>query len=174
MGSWRTTGNCLSSGIAAQIKELLPMDRVALFYGFEPNRSGFLRCPFHKEKSASCKLYEERFVCFGCGAKGSVIDFVMLLFDLSFPQAIVRLNSDFSLALSSERPSPLRRSEILTERRREAEECKRQEDEYRAMTNRYRELWEAKKAGYDHPLYAEAVKKLDYLDYWFETHQLGR
>ncbi|MEG1684046.1 MAG: CHC2 zinc finger domain-containing protein [Oscillospiraceae bacterium] len=150
------------------------MDRVVRFYGFEVNRSGFLRCPFHQEKTASCKLYDKNFVCFGCGKKGSVIDFVMALYDITFQQAVLRLNADFCLGLSGDLPSPLARSKLLAERRREAQERKRAEDAYTAMTNRYRDLWEAKKAGYEHPLYAEACKNLDYLDDWLETHQPGR
>ena len=71
------------------------------YYGIETNRSGFCRCPFHQERSASFKAYSGNhgFFCFGCSAHGSVIDFVMLYFGLSFKDAIAKINEDFSLGL---------------------------------------------------------------------------
>lgn len=46
--------------------------------GHELRRAGanwFCHCPFHEEKSGSCKVDEERFKCFGCGASGDVFDY---------------------------------------------------------------------------------------------------
>ncbi len=53
-------------------------------------------CPFHQEKKASFCIYpdQERFVCWGCGAKGDVIDFIMTKRGLSFVQAIRYLKVD--------------------------------------------------------------------------------
>ena len=50
-------------------------------------------CPFHKEKSPSFTVNEEKgfYHCFGCQAHGSVFDFVMENEGLSFPEAIERL-----------------------------------------------------------------------------------
>lgn len=91
------------NNIAQTIKETLSMAEVAERYGFNPNRSGFIRCPFHAgDNSASLKIYPRKgggFFCFGCQASGSVIDFVMRIFDCSFQDAMKRLNSDFNLGL---------------------------------------------------------------------------
>lgn len=86
---------------ASEIKSLVTMEQVARFYGLEINRTGFCRCPFHAEKTASMKIYPGAggFHCFGCGAHGSVIDFVEKFFDLSFSDSIVKINADFSLGL---------------------------------------------------------------------------
>jgi DNA primase len=91
---------------AQKIRESLSMKQVAGYYGFIPDRSGFISCPFHAEKTASCKVYEgsRGFSCFGCGKHGSVLDFVMNLFEINFSQALLRLNNDFGLNLTSERP----------------------------------------------------------------------
>uniref|UniRef100_UPI00386535E3 CHC2 zinc finger domain-containing protein n=1 Tax=Ruminococcus sp. TaxID=41978 RepID=UPI00386535E3 len=72
------------------------------FYGFQPNRAGFITCPFHSEKTASLKIYANgrRFKCFGCGEGGSVIDFVMKIENLPFKGAIIKLNDVFNLGLS--------------------------------------------------------------------------
>ena len=45
----------------------------------------------------SLKLNEDYFYCFGCGAKGDVIDFVARLLDLSAYEAAQRLAADFGL-----------------------------------------------------------------------------
>ena len=74
------------------------MDEVVRHYGFEPNRAGFMRCPFHQgDHTASLKIYagDRGWHCFGCNSGGSVIDFVMRLYDINFRQAVLRLDLDF-------------------------------------------------------------------------------
>ena len=47
------------------------------------------RCPFHNEKTPSCVVYpDNHFHCFGCGANGTVIDYVMLSRKCSIKDAI--------------------------------------------------------------------------------------
>lgn len=154
------------------------MDQVARYYGFTPNRAGYICCPFHREKTPSMKIYPGAggFHCFGCGAGGSVIDFVMRLFNLSYSQAVVRLSSDFRLGLTTQRPTRQEASRIIRERRREAEEKERRAAEYQAMAAEHRYWWEAQKQfEYPHPLYAEAVKRLPYLEWWLDENlELGR
>lgn len=85
---------------AESIKARLSMRMVAERYGLEPGRSGYIACPFHAEHTPSLKVYDrpgQGFYCFGCGAGGDVIRFVMRLFRITFPQAMVRLNTDFDL-----------------------------------------------------------------------------
>ena len=50
-------------------------------------------CPFHNEKTASFSVSETKqfYYCFGCGAKGNVIDFLMEFLNLSYPEAIRNL-----------------------------------------------------------------------------------
>jgi DNA primase len=51
-------------------------------------------CPSHSEKTPSCKVSIEKqtFHCFGCGAHGDVISFVMALHGLSFRAALKYLH----------------------------------------------------------------------------------
>jgi len=141
-------------------------------YGFEPNRAGFIPCPFHQEKTASLKLYPEDrgWHCFGCGEGGTTIDFVMKFLKLSFPAAMDRLNTDFHLGLGDTCPEPAE----LEERRREAQRRARELDTYRTEYDKrciiHRAYWEAKKVGPASPLYAEACRELPALEYWFDTH----
>ena len=55
-------------------------------------RSGkdwFCRCPFHSEKTASFKVSPDGYYyCFGCGAKGDVINFVMEFEKVTFQEAV--------------------------------------------------------------------------------------
>ncbi len=56
-------------------------------------------CPFHKEKTPSFSVNEERqfYHCFGCGAHGNALTFVMNLENLSFREAVKKLGTDFGV-----------------------------------------------------------------------------
>lgn len=58
-------------------------------------------CPFHKEKSPSFTVNDEKgfFHCFGCGAHGDVIGFVMEHEHLRYPEAIEKLAGLAGLAI---------------------------------------------------------------------------
>ena len=77
------------------------MTTAAEFYGFHANRSGYICCPFHGERTPSCKIYDGTggWHCFGCGEGGSVIDFVEKYFGLTFLDACKKINEDFRLGL---------------------------------------------------------------------------
>ena len=47
-------------------------------------------CPFHSEKTPSCTVYADNgsFYCFGCGAGGDVITFVMKIENLDYIEAV--------------------------------------------------------------------------------------
>ena len=63
-------------------------------------------CPFHKEKTPSFTVNEDKgfFHCFGCGAHGDVIGFLMRDEGLSFPEAVERLAADAGLQLPARDP----------------------------------------------------------------------
>jgi DNA primase len=50
-------------------------------------------CPFHQEKTASFAVHPVRqiFHCFGCGAGGDVFKFIMLIENVTFPEAVERV-----------------------------------------------------------------------------------
>ena len=58
-------------------------------------------CPFHEEKTPSFSVNPERgfYHCFGCGAGGSVFDFVMKVEGLSFPEAVECLARRYGITL---------------------------------------------------------------------------
>ena len=63
-------------------------------------------CPFHNEKTPSFTVNEEKgfYHCFGCGAHGDVIEFVMRSDNLPFPEAVERLAEDIGLAVPESSP----------------------------------------------------------------------
>lgn len=88
-------------GYAEDIKGMITMPEVARMYGLQVDRAGFAKCPFHSEKTGSFKVYKGQggYHCFGCGESGDVIDFVQKYFNLSFREALSKLNDDFHLGL---------------------------------------------------------------------------
>lgn len=113
--------------LAERLKEVLTMDDVLERYGFHIGYNRRMRCPFHEEKTASFLVHrnDRSWKCYGCGAGGTVIDFVMQLHDINFGQACIRLNSDFNLGLTDERPNK------AEERRRRAQDFQKRQHEKR-------------------------------------------
>ena len=56
------------------VKAAVPLPEAARRFGLEPNRGGFVRCPFHEDHTPSLRLYEDHYYCFGCHAHGDVVD----------------------------------------------------------------------------------------------------
>src|SRR5271154_4635382 len=58
-------------------------------------------CPFHKEKSPSFKVENERrtYKCFGCGAGGDAFKWVVETEGLTFPEAVERLAGEAGVEL---------------------------------------------------------------------------
>lgn len=68
------------------------------------------RCPFHNDKTPSFSVNASKglYHCFGCGAGGSMFDFVMALENLTFPEAVRELAARVGMEIphSSEPPDP--------------------------------------------------------------------
>lgn len=61
-------------------------------------------CPFHKEKTPSFSVQPERqfYYCFGCGAGGNAIGFIMNFDQVDFPQAVESLARDNGMEVPRE------------------------------------------------------------------------
>ena len=84
--------------IYENIKAAISVKQAAEHYGLKAGRNSMACCPFHSDRHPSLKLNEDYFFCFGCGAKGDVIDLVVRLFDLSGYEAAQKLTADFGIA----------------------------------------------------------------------------
>lgn len=76
-----------------EIKRTITPIEAARRYGSV--KHGFMRCPFHADRTPSLKLYGDHFHCFGCGAHGDVIDLTTALLGCSESEAARRLEADF-------------------------------------------------------------------------------
>ena len=70
-------------------------------------------CPFHNEKTPSFTVSREKqfYHCFGCGAHGSAIGFLMNYRSLAFPEAVEELAMAAGLEIPYEASEPSRRQE---------------------------------------------------------------
>ena len=84
---------------AQTIRDSISAQEIAARYGYQPNRGGYIPCPFHAEKTASLKLHKSGWYCYGCGKGGSVIDFVMLHESYTFAQAVKAIDESMQLGL---------------------------------------------------------------------------
>ena len=66
------------------------------------------RCPFHDEKTPSFSVSPDKqfYYCFGCGAGGNALGFVMDYENLEFPQAVETLASSVGLEVPVEETRP--------------------------------------------------------------------
>ena len=176
---------------AREIKSRLTMPEMMLHYGFELDRAGFCKCPLHSEKSGSFKAYpgDRGFSCFGCGAHGSVIDFVMLYFGLSFKDALVKINEDFSLGLpigeKLDRRTQLEMNKSAFDRKRkiEAEKKRREQiendywtafDEWKRLDDNKRNYAPKTPTEPLHPLFVEAIKNISGAEYNLSCAEIAR
>jgi DNA primase len=76
-------------------------------------------CPFHRDTKPSCSINLERriFHCFGCGARGSVLDFVAKIESISIRDAAARVEKICGLRSDA---SPPRRSPAMGDAPRSA------------------------------------------------------
>lgn len=85
-----------------EIKDLYSMRDILERYGLpQPNRVGFICCPFHKEKTGSMKIYPKDFHCFGCGAHGDIFTFVQMMDGISFKEAFKELGGETDNSFST-------------------------------------------------------------------------
>ena len=129
-----------SINVSQTIKERLTCHDFLTGVGVRIDRSGKAICPFHGERTASLKVYDDPkrgWHCFGCGAGGSVIDMAMLWYGADYKQTTSRLNEDFGLNL------PLDQRLSRQEYRAINEEIERQREERKALQRRADEAHKA-------------------------------
>lgn len=87
-----------------EILETISMQDILGKYGIE-TRNNMFKCPFHGEdKHPSAKAYEKSYHCFCCGNTGDTIRFVENYFNLSFKEAMQKINIDFNMGLDPDTP----------------------------------------------------------------------
>lgn len=87
------------------VKSTVTPKMAAEHFWLSVSRNGMVCCPFHDDRHPSMKLNEDYFYCFGCGAKGDVIDFTSKLFGITSLEAAQKLSADFGV--QKDKPSIL-------------------------------------------------------------------
>lgn len=114
--------------VIREVNELLSMPNVARFLGFEPDSKGFIKSPFHAEKTASCKLYPEPgrgFYDFSSGTGGDCIRFVSLTQGVDSWTACKLMAEAFNLPISLENSSLTRQKVRELKQQRENDQRRR-------------------------------------------------
>jgi hypothetical protein len=70
-----------------------------------PLRDGKICCPFHADSTPSLHLYDDHFHCFGCGAHGDHIDWLMMVEGMDRDEA-VRVLKSWDHPIVRPRPAP--------------------------------------------------------------------
>ena len=163
--------------IYESIKAAISVKQAAEHYGLKVSRSGMACCLFHHDRHPSLKLNEDYFFCFGCGAKGDVIDLVTRLFGLSSYEAAQKLAADFGIGTEPGRAVEASRKPKRPHIRQFREDemlC------FRALTD-YLHLLEDWKVRYapktpDDALddrFVEACQMIDYIEYLADILTVG-
>lgn len=106
-----------------------------------PRKKDIFLCPFHKDKNPSAKAYKNSFYCFACGKNSDIIGFVQYYFNLSFYEAMQKINLDFNLGLDSNIKIDYNKLEKEKRKREQKQRLKKQkEDKYMFLSEKYRLL----------------------------------
>lgn len=129
-----------------EVRDRVPVIEAARRYGFEPDRQGKICCPFHADEHPSLQLYKgsRGWWCYVCDRGGSVIDFVAGLFSISPREAALKLNEDFSLGLTLERPRGLERQAVNHRRLVENRKLEKFRQEYEEKQSEFEYLRQEK------------------------------
>lgn len=105
-------------------------------------------CPFHNEKSPSFTVNNRKlfFHCFGCGAHGDVIAFVMRFSNIEFMAALELLESEAGLQRFVTAAAPVRAELSEDVKRQRAEREQRDRDDEARKHRRMQEIWASRQA----------------------------
>ena len=160
-------------------KDNLSMRDVLESYGITVNRNGMCSCPFHSEKTPSCKVYTDSLHCFGCGEHHDIISFTKMYFNFDTQlDALKKLNDDFTLGLSldkSQKPNKTEISEYVKRKTEKEQYADWERNAWETLRDRFRLMREFKekyapKSAYENldPRFVTACHYLEYSEYVLE------
>lgn len=106
------------------VNSYLTMPDVARLLGYTPNKAGFIRSPFHDERTPSCKLYNEpgRGYCdFSSGDAGDCIRFTARVLQVNNWEACRYLVDAFHLPINTKNSALTKRKVQELKQQREAD-----------------------------------------------------
>jgi len=160
--------------IFTEVKERLNLIQTMQYYGIQPDKSGFVNCIFHSDKTPSMKLYPDHFHCFGCGEHGDIIRLTERLFSLPPYQAAQKLAQDFNIIQGNgyQKMKPTK-----SEWQRYIEQEKRTYEIlnfYCCYLEKCREDYKPDRSEDNpHPLFVESLTKYDQYNYYRDIFIFG-
>ena len=100
MGTKQSQVKIMRFNAAQTIKDRLTMREVLEHYGYTAKRR--IPCPLHNGEDNNFEIKEKTFMCYSQCGGGDVITFVQKLFNLSFTEALKKIDIDFNLNLYGE------------------------------------------------------------------------
>ncbi|MGV8906384.1 MAG: CHC2 zinc finger domain-containing protein [Acetobacterium sp.] len=159
------------------VKDDVDILEAAEKYGIEINRNKKALCIFHNDTKPSMSFKHNRFFCFSCGEKGSLLDLVMKLYNLEPLGAVEKISNDFGLRIDFKTPYIPDMSHIraIDEKKAIIKGFEKWIDEtyssYALLAKFYLENMEKYKPGDDekfHPQYVTAVQRLPQVNYMLD------
>ena len=163
--------------IFIEVKERLNLIDTAQYYGVKPNRSGFVNCLFHNDKTPSLKLYPTHFHCYGCGKHGDIITLTEQLFTLPPYHAAQKLAQDFHITKGNNykniKPIKPRISEQMKYYQQEQKTFRLLND-YCLFLEKWREDFKPETPDDEfHPLFVESLTKYEQYNYYRDIFITG-
>ena len=156
------------------VKDAVTTRDAAVHYGYRVGRNGMMRCPFHDDRNPSMKV-GRNYICFGCQAKGDVIDFTARLFGLAPYEAARKLIADMGLVVKARAGQSIRKGtrsrhkQIQSELELFEQAIKRvyiTYCDYLRLLDEWSESFVPKSPEDDlHPLFVEAMQQKDKVGY---------
>lgn len=122
-----------------EIKQQYSMKDIVEQYGFKVNRAGFINCPFHKENTASMKIYKDSYHCFGCGESGDIFSFIGGMDNLTFKEVFLMLGGTYEKPTFSSNLAIYHAQKKKEERARMAEKLRKRKELNNVLIDVYRD-----------------------------------
>ena len=123
-----------------EIKSTYSMRQIVERYGLNPNRAGFIHCPFHKgDHDASIKIYKDSYHCFGCGANGDIFTFIQRMDNCDFKTAFYSLGGTYEKPTFQSKLSVYRLKKQEEQRKKEEIKLKRKKELNNMLIDIYRD-----------------------------------
>lgn len=122
-----------------ELKETYSMQCIVERYGIKVNKRGFCSCPFHKEKTASMKIYKDSYYCFGCGESGDIFTFVQRMDHCDFKAAYHSLGGTYKDPTFESKLAVYRARKADEERKKAEERLKRRKELNNMLIDVYRD-----------------------------------
>lgn len=105
----------------------------------QPNRAGFIQCPFHKgDREPSMKIYQHDYNCFGCGANGDIFSFLQEFYHISFKEAFIMLGGSYEKPSFSSNLAIYKAQKEKLMREKEEEKIRRKKELNNTLIEVYR------------------------------------